>query len=307
MTFEDDLLALEARVLKDAAGDFLKAVDELRSMLASGAPGIGAKLARLAIPQIEAAAKAGVLEAYQMGGDWAIGSAQILPDVTDNAVGDAKMRLDSGPHDTLVAPLTGLDARVTSAKTSALGLLAVGAKAEEALSPVFAAANTVQARIETQINASSNAASLTVGEAVKSPMVWEAERDACVYCLALAGHVVEQAGDFFPAADLYATPPASQPIVSQPPLHAHCRCRLAVLGDASYAEALQREAQRSILRGFALPSESNAARVRAASRLLDRDPIAPKSVKEYARRAVKAGKFPFGRDVPAGGPTLTVK
>jgi hypothetical protein len=306
MTFEDDLLALEARVLRAAAGDFLAAVDELRQMLAASSPGIQRKLLQLAIPDIETAARAGIVEAHQLGAEWAIGSAEILPGIAANEISDARARTAVTPRH-LEDPVDGLNTRVADAKTRALTLLSAGSPIEEALAPVFGSATSTKATIETQINAASNNASQTVGEAVRSPMVWEAERDACVYCLALAGEVVERAGDLFPKADLYDDGKTGQQTLSQPPLHPHCRCRLAVLGDQSYADALKREAQRSILRGFSLKTESNAVRVRAAKRLLDRDPVAPKSVKDYARKAVKAGRFPRGRDVPEGAPTLIVR
>lgn len=300
MAFEDDLLALERQVLQDAAGDFLAAVAELRTMLAKGAPGINAKLVGLAIPELEAAAKGGVAAAYAAGGEWAAGSVEAA------GTGDgAKARAAiTTPPTHLTEPLDGLDALLADAKKRALTLLRSGASTEVALAPIFGAATTARSRVVTQINASSNAASETVGEAVKSPMVWEAERDACVHCLALSGTVVRRAGEAFPVVS-YGEVPAAFGAISSPPRHPHCRCRIAPLASQAYADALKREAQRSVLRGFSLQSESQAVRVKAAAKLLDRDPIAPKTVKQYAAQAVKAGKFPV-RDVPAGDPRLVI-
>lgn len=309
MTFEDDLLALERRVLVDSAGDYLTAVAELRHLLAMDGEGVIGKLARLAIPQVEAAASAGIAEAYALGGDWALGS---LVHTGENAVDkSAKLKaehaVDTAPSG-LSRPLDGLDELLVSSKATALLLARNGAAVDAALAPVFHAATRVRATVETQINAASNTAILGVGEAVGSPMVWIAERDACVYCLALNGEVVEEAGSNFPPADRYDDRAATaRRTVNQPALHPRCRCVLGILNDPSYADALRREADRSILRGFSLASESNAVRIRAAKRLLDADPVAPKSVKEYARKAVKAGHFPRGRDVPIGDPRLVVK
>lgn len=304
--FEDRLLALEQQVLTDAAGNFLIAVQELRNLLARGRSGIQQKLLRLAIPEVEALAQQGVSDGFEMGAAWALDTLHTVQKPVDDRTGrKAEQAVDTVPSG-LREPLAGLDDLLRNAKLTAVLLNSSGADVQTVLSPIFGAATTTQARIETQINAASNTASRLVGEAVRSPMVWEAERDACVYCLGLAGKVVEVAGDEFPPADLYADGRTGQVTVSQPPLHPHCRCRLSILADRSYADALEREAQRSILRGFSLRSESQAVRIEAARRLLERDPVAPKSVKQYAAKAVKDGRFPRGRDVPAGDPRLKI-
>jgi hypothetical protein len=64
------------------------------------------------------------------------------------------------------------------------------------------------------------------------------------------------------------------------------------LRSAEYAEALRREADRSVLRGFSLESESMKTRIDAADRLVSRGVDAPKSVIAYARRSIKVGVFP---------------
>ncbi|MEI5603996.1 hypothetical protein, partial [Streptomyces brasiliscabiei] len=73
--------------------------------------------------------------------------------------------------------------------------------------------------------------------------------------------------------------------------HPRCRCELEPLVSREYADALRREADRSVLRGFSLESEPMRVRVEAAERLLARGVDAPKSVIAYARRAVKRGEF----------------
>jgi hypothetical protein len=305
VTFEDDLLALERRVLEEAGGDFFRAIADLRQRLAAETGGTARRLEELALPALQAAAVQGTLDGWNLGGRRAITDAGTARRVDPNTLDDADLRLLTPPAH-LTDPFTGLDALLADAKTRSVALLRSGADEQTAASPIFQAATTARARIVTQINAASNAAAVEVGDATRSPMVWEAERDGCVFCLALAGEVVESAGDTFPKADLYAPTPSSMATVDAPPLHPNCRCRLAVLASRDYADALKREAQRSILRGHSLASESEAVRIRAAARLLERDPVAPKSVKAFAAQAVKRGRFPT-REVPKGDPRLQIE
>lgn len=123
-------------------------------------------------------------------------------------------------------------------------------------------------------------------------LMWVAERDGCLHCLRLQGTFVKPGKDF-PAVTF-----ASKPLggtVKQPPRHPRCRCTLTPYkpGDGSNAhQALQREAIRSVLRGWSDPNQSDKAKVDAAQRLLA-DPTldVPKSVRATAQRAVKNGTF----------------
>jgi hypothetical protein len=304
VAFEDDLLALERRVLIRAGGDFFAAIADLRQALAAEAPGVERLLLSLAIPAMEAVARAGIGDAYRLGADRALATVKAI--AAPAAYARAEGAVSRGTTRPFEGPLVGLNALLADAKVRSAALLRSGADPLTAASPLFQAATTAHSRIVTQINAASNAATQDVGEASRSPMVWEAERDGCVFCLALAGEVVETAGDTFPKADLYAPTPKSLATVDAPPLHPNCRCRLAVLASRDYADALKREAQRSILRGHSLASESEAVRIRAAARLLERDPVAPKSVKAFAAQAVKRGRFPT-REVPKGDPRLQIE
>lgn len=130
------------------------------------------------------------------------------------------------------------------------------------------------------VQAAANEATVSAAAQVDQPLVFVAERDACLECNARAGDT----GDAL--------------MSELPPLHPHCRCEVQPYDDPAVVEALKREALRSILRGFSLPSESEAKRIRAAAEALKRRPNAPESVKRYARQAVRDGKFPRGRDVP---------
>lgn len=135
-----------------------------------------------------------------------------------------------------------------------------------------------------------------VTEAAGVGRVWVAERDACLHCLGHAGHVVA-AGEDFPAGLTYSVKPSGLDPVAAPPLHPNCRCTCSPWRPewtgpgGSFPAALAREAQRSVLKGWSLESESNTARLAAAAALLRSPLIAPASVKAEARRAVRRGAF----------------
>lgn len=136
----------------------------------------------------------------------------------------------------------------------------------------------------------------------KEVLIWEPERNACVRCLKYAGRF-RAAAETFPAGltfDPNAPKPNPKQRVDGPPLHPNCRCELAVIPQSSAvanATALKREAERSVLKGWALDSESNAVRTRAAQQLLDSHVMAPKTVIAETRRRLRSGD-PFIRDVP---------
>ena len=139
--------------------------------------------------------------------------------------------------------------------------------------------------------------------------VWVAERDACVNCLAYAGRITKTGEDFPGGLSWDPKQKDTKAKGVRPPLHPHCRCRpvpwnpaWAREGEVSLPEAASREAQRSIARGFSLPSESNAARIRALKELLSGNPSLPKTVLERARRDLKNGEFARGRSVPTTNP-----
>lgn len=218
------------------------------------------------------------------------------------------------------------------------------------------AASVLERAARTVANRELNAGIAAVAEKAGARLVWVAERDACVACLALSGRVVDvgkpfnwrltfggkayQPMAYNPAGKLVPAP------LLMPPRHPNCRCRVSpwlghdtagalsvthdwadairdalAKGDTVRADAarraaaaaadsasfdlpaaLRREAERSVLRGDALPSESANVRIQAADRLLNRIGSAknsrspsgwavPASVKKRAERAVKRGAF----------------
>ncbi|MGH3992316.1 MAG: hypothetical protein ACRDSN_07590 [Pseudonocardiaceae bacterium] len=224
-------------------------------------------------------------------------------------VGNAGIRAPSGLTPPQAAPPMDLQRPVTEQATrAAVGLTAAPLAAQGFIAVTVALARAEQAvqRIEaTTAFELTRAAATGVGDVARatgSQLVWIAERDACVHCLAYAG--VTTIGAVFPTGLTFGDRPLIPPgPLVGPPLHPHCRCALQVLGpsDTAVTAALKREAKRSVLRGFSLESESQAARLRAAARLLANGSGLPKSVEEYAGRAVRSGEFPRGREVPTGG------
>jgi murein DD-endopeptidase MepM/ murein hydrolase activator NlpD len=254
--FEDDLLALERKVLTDSAGDFSSPSPS--SGHARSVAGLAQKLIQLAIPQVEAAAKAGypggVRARRRLG-------ARHSPQCGQACGGQGEAG-DQGPARLAHAPADRPRRAPADAKKAAVLLVRNGASIEAALAPIFGAATTVRSRVETQINAASNTASMTVGKR-REDADGVGGRTRRLRVLPRPRRPRRETPATRSRWSPYGVVPKSSAVVAAP-LHPHCRCRLAVLVDQSYADALKREAQRSVLRGFALPSESNAVRVNAA-------------------------------------------
>lgn len=135
--------------------------------------------------------------------------------------------------------------------------------------------------------------------------IWKAERNACSTCLAYAGYAIAP-GKLFPTDLTFGDRPINWRgfTGTGAPRHPYCRCIAVPIdqaGIAALGAALRREAQRSIIKGFALPSESVAARARAADRLLKRGSVVPRSVQDAAARRLADGTFITG---PVPRPTI---
>lgn len=179
--------------------------------------------------------------------------------------------------------LLGLDERVVEARGFG-GVVQSVAKMQRAVTRIEA--NTA---FEVTRGAGDGVRSVTPPGWV---VVWVAERDACLVCLAYAGQTTAP-GTPFPAGLTFGDKPQAdhEPLTS-PPKHPHCRCVLQPLhpSDAAVAEGLKREARRSVLRGWA-DEDSEKLKLRAAARLLAQGADLPKSVERRARDAVRDGRF----------------
>lgn len=283
MSAEAALAKLEARVLAmGGLKKWLDSVDQLRKLVAMDDPDVGKLVLALTLPDIEAQALAALLDAFALGAEDAVA---ILADA-DIAASTRRKR----PSKDARAEVKGLDRYGREAMATALKLARGGADAAAITAPIFGHAASMRRRISDGITRAGAEGATAVANAAGLPTVWVAETNACVQCLAYSGRYTKPGQDF-PGGLSYGRRPRNRDPIPLPPRHPNCRCTVEPLHDKSYAQALRREADRSVLRGFSLESESMTVRVDAAERLLDRGVNAPKSVIAYARRAVSAGEF----------------
>lgn len=181
-------------------------------------------------------------------------------------------------------------------------------------------ATGLERRTSWAVNRANSAAVRKVAAERGALLLWVAEPDACVICLALSGHTIDPtSGEGFDEEATFGKPgsapdvyPPGEPLMG-PPRHNYCRChpevwygpvvpvggpeetslynRPGVGANVDLPAALRREAKRSILYGWSVPSESSTVRLDAAARLLAKGAGLPKSVEAKSRAAVKQGKF----------------
>jgi hypothetical protein len=158
--------------------------------------------------------------------------------------------------------------------------------------------SAIRAHVAWVVNTAVNEGLDAVIRASAKVRLWVSEADACVRCLAYTGRAVP-VDEPFPGG--LSWDPRQRHIgaegIDGPPLHAHCRCRTVPWNDAwttsgvPFPLALQREAHRSLGYGTARPSESRAARLRAARELLRTEPDLLPAVEARARAALRTGRF----------------
>lgn len=206
---------------------------------------------------------------------------------------------------------TAITAAVTERRDRALAMLRPNrvrkwSDAQTGIGVAHSAIPAVRTHITTTVSEAVNEAAQAAIAHTGAKKVWIAERDACTACLAYAGLVVDAAADFPGGLNWDPNQRGKTEPITAPPRHPNCRCRTKAWDDSwaqpgviSFPDALRREARRSIARGWSLPTESGAARIRAARELLRTGAGLPKSVEERARLAVRAGRF-ADRTVPTG-------
>jgi hypothetical protein len=170
---------------------------------------------------------------------------------------------------------------------------------ESALQTAQRAATRSERTARWCVNRSANRAREAVASQLGAALLWVAERNACLHCLAYAGETVRRDESFPPGLTFAEKPLKPNGPIPYPPLHPNCRCHVQPwLGtragsgtDVELPEVLKREARRSVVLGEALPTESETARLRAADRLISSGAELPAAVIARGRRAVKAGNF----------------
>lgn len=305
----EKLLALEHATANKAVMLFRNPLKTVLAMLVALWPGdkadamakeaaisrMNLELLLLPIAQAERIIIAGTEDAYQLGLESGIRQALAVGvDLTDAF----KAQVPYGA----LPPVEGLQRSSRARLAQAKALLREAKTLEQAQQAVALASpqSRVEAVARTATNSASNKALNAVAEEDEQLVqVWQAERDGCVHCLAYQGQRRLRGG--YPGGLTFGKKPLKTERVSEPPLHPNCRCTQLIL-DIDSAAAVQagllREAKRSVLRGWAVESESTSVRVDAARRLLAKSPAMPKSVEAYARKAVAKGAFARGRNFP---------
>lgn len=275
----DRLEDTEGRLVEMVAGSWAREVDAFRKAALTLYHAKGGELSpaevkallakvRPPAPPSRAAVRKLLLEAAELG------NARVKGKTTPH-LGDA-------PAAAIVAATKKPAGAVVEARRRASGIGTVTNLADllAVVGPLGRSVGELTGAAEWSAMTAANEATVSAAAQAEAKLVFVPERDACVDCQARGGDTGEAA--------------TSDP----PPVHPHCRCELQEYVDEAVPRALKREAVRSVLRGFSLPSESEAARLRAAKELLRKKPAAPASVQAYARRAVREGRFPRGRNLP---------
>lgn len=276
----------------------------LRRILAAIRAAIRRLLGPLSARAEEALSEA-LLEAMRLG-------ARQHAAFLDEATGQDRRPVSVRPSRRLRNRVSAVAEAVAERRDRALAMLRPGrvrrwTDAQTGIAVARSATSAVRTHITTVVGEAVNEATQAAIDHTGAKKLWVAERDACVNCAAYAGLTVATDAQF-PAGLSWDPNQRGRrtEAVDAPPLHPYCRCRVVAWQDAwaqegviSMPDAMRREARRSIARGWSLPTESGAARIRAARELLRTGAGLPRSVEEVARLAVAAGRFQ-NRTAPTG-------
>lgn len=163
---------------------------------------------------------------------------------------------------------------------------------------ISGARSRAEGQVRWTANEGINAGTVAVAERLGRNLIWVAERDACLHCLAHAGWSIRPGGSF--PALTFGDKPLRPDGVTQPPLHPGCRCRLRLYAgvpgkpspDRSRVDPAARlaaEARRGVVYGWTAYA-SRAATLRAMDRLLSKGADLPASVERRARELVRSGR-----------------
>ena len=299
MAIDRELAAIEARLIAEGdVGGWLAIARRLRDTLDESPERVAAFVLGLAPPRVRVELDAAIDAAFQV----AVSDSRRIVDtaaaVTVVAAAGTLAALSARPSESVRQLAAGAQSRAALAVVTAQRLARAGVAAETIAAPILGDARSLAGVSSDVIARGGGEGAAAVAEAADVPLVWIAETNACVICLALSG-TIARPGRSFDASATYGSsaPPVLGGELNTPPRHPFCRCTVEPAVSTEFASTLRREADRSVLRGFSLESESMTTRVQAADRLLERGVDAPKSVQTFARRAVRDGKFPT-RDRP---------
>lgn len=221
-------------------------------------------------------------------------AARRFPDATDRA----KAASTKTPRNRATPnPDTALRKDLSDAAKIARSGIKTQADAAAVAGKVRAGKARIEGHARSVANEGINAGTADVARTMELRLLWVAERNACLDCLAHAGHAVEP-GALFPGVSF---DPRSRPReVEWPPLHPNCRCQVRTFdgpagappkdrSSLSPAARLAAEARRSVVYQWT-DYESGPAARRAAEALLRAGAGLPASVEARARRALKQKK-----------------
>lgn len=254
----------------------------VRSNVERAERGLGRRATRAIQAALDPAAAMGARHAAEFARQ-ASGSQVDMPDVSASR----QVRDDArGIVDTVSEQLR-LAARLLSPRmVSVTGWRGVVA----GLGAARRAVTLVRAAVAWSVHRAVNDGAGQTIRALDARALWVAEADACVRCLAYAGELADRDG-LFPGG--LSMDPASRSTIKAaidgPPLHPNCRCQVMPWRDnwaaSSLPDLLREQALRSIAAGRGRPSESHAARIRAARVLLARRGV-PAGVRRQAQATV---------------------
>jgi hypothetical protein len=167
-----------------------------------------------------------------------------------------------------------------------------------ALGAARRAVSIVRSAVAWSVHRAVNGGAAQATAALGARGLWVSEPDACVRCLAYSGQLTDRDGRFPGGLSMDpASRTTRRAALEGPPLHPNCRCRLVpwldewAHGRTALPDLLRAQALRSVAMGRGRPSESNAARIRAARYLLARRGSIPDRLRRHAQSAVAAGHF----------------
>lgn len=311
-TPDEETLAFEAAILREVTGAVAERLEQLiRTILvtfASSRAGAGGELSEEQAKAVGAAlaSRIGALRWEPMKTPLSNAAKQ----AHDLGVKRAAQRFAS-PADRRKALKTkpprkpGIpnpDAALRSILDEAKTLAAQGIRTETEANVLASKVKAGKARIEgharSVANEGINRGTLDVAKGMKLRVMWVAERNACLHCLAHAGWVVEP-GDPFPPVSFDPNAKDVLAVVTCP-LHPNCRCQLQTTDEkagkpsgnrssTSPAARLAAEARRSVVYQWT-EYASNPAMTRAAEALLSAGAGLPASVEQRARRMLRQKK-----------------
>lgn len=294
----EDLLAIEEEVLKAVVGTWAESVEAAHKaiiVLIAGVDGLDMTeivplvqeiLDSLEVPEfMNEEALAGIIKAHIFG-------AELADQSDDEEL--PKVKLSKSARKAVATLKQDAQEALDQSKAN-LSRPLIGGGAQSittAIAPVLQNPAKAKAATAWAVNAASNSAVAKIAKERGVEYCWIGERDGCVHCTAYNGEFSNHNGQF-PINLTFASKPLKVygGTLVHPPLHPHCRCHIEIGISEDYAEALKREAVRSILKGTKMDSESEKVRLEAAKRLLDQNPTAPASVQKYAARSIKKGSF----------------